>query len=143
MPKVFTQQGRHTGLPIVGDTVAEVCIASHRGPAIIFADAGRQESIIEVADQFSIGRGTEMCTVPHDQPHLLSPLLELVDATVAGATAHADGRLRVEFSNRMRMEVASTTGFEAWHFQFPRPGRPPGGDAANHISIHGSDGQLQ
>jgi hypothetical protein len=142
MRKVFTQQGRHTVLPIVGDTVAEICIAAHRGPGIIIADAERHESIIELADRFSIGRGTDMQTVEHDRPNLLAPLLELVGASVAAAIAFADGRLELTFSNALKLEIGSTTGYEAWHFQFPRPGRPPGGDVASHISLHGADGHL-
>jgi hypothetical protein len=142
MRKAFEQQGRHTVLPIVGGTVAEICIAAHRGPAIIIADAERHESIIELDDRFRIGRGTNMQTVEHDRPDHLPPLLELVGASVTAALASVDGRLELAFSNALKLEIGSTTGHEAWHFQFPRPGRPPGGDVANHISLHGAHGHL-
>jgi hypothetical protein len=142
MRNALTQRGRHIILPIVDDTVAEICIAAHRGPAIIFADADRHESIIELADRFSIGRGTEMRTIEYDHANLLSPLLELVGTSVTAAIAFADGRLELAFSNALQIEIGSSTGYEAWHFQFPRPGRPPGGDVANPISLHGADGHL-
>lgn len=142
MRKALAQQGRHTVLPIVGDTVTEICIAAQRAPAIILADADRRESIIELADRFNIGRGTELHTIEINHANLLSPLLELLGTTVTAAIAGADGRLELGFSNALHLEICSTTGYEAWHFQFPRPGRPPGGDVANHISLHGAGGHL-
>ncbi len=142
MRKVFTRQGRRTFLPIVGDTVIAICVSSQHGPQIIVADANHQQSIIELADQIHIGRGTDMNTIDPNQPIQLSPLLELVRTQVTVAMAHANGRLELEFSNTMKLEVHSTTGYEAWHFQFPRPGRPLSGDVASHISIHGADGHL-
>ena len=142
MRKVFTRQGRHTVLPIVGDTVIEFCVSSQHGPQIIVADASHQESIITLADPIHIGRGTDMNTVDPNRLSQLSPLLELVRTQVTVAMARENGRLELEFSNTMKLEVCSTTGHEAWHFQFPRPGRPPSGNVARHISIHGADGHL-
>jgi hypothetical protein len=142
MRKALIQRGRHTVLPIVGDTVAEICIAAHRGPAIIVVDADRNESIIELSDRFTIERSAEIRMIEYNQANRLSPLLELVGATITAAIARAEGRLELAFSNALRLEIGSTTGYEAWHFQFPRPGRPPGGDVANHISVHGADGHL-
>jgi len=72
----------------------------------------------------------------------MSPLLEFIGTEVIGATAYADGRLVLSFSNAMTIEIFSKHGYEAWHFQFPRAGRPPGGDVAYHISLYGTDGKL-
>ena len=52
----------------------------------------------------------------------MSPLLELIGASVAEAVAYANGVLELLFSNSITLETFSTTGYEAWHFQFP-PGR--------------------
>ncbi len=142
MQKRLTLRGRHTILPIVGDTVVEIHVSAHRGPVIILADVDGRESMIELADQFTIGRGIDLRAIEHQHATQLSPLLELVGATVTEALASAEGRLELVFSNAMRLEVASTTGYEAWHYQYPRPGRPPSGDIANAISLHGGAERL-
>lgn len=141
--KKLTPLGRNTRLPVVGDTVIGICVSANHAPEVILADASGHESVVELFDRFSIGRGTEMMIVHHDRPSMMSPLLELVGASVTEATAFADGRLELSFSNSLRIEITSTTGYEAWHFQYPRPGRPPGGDTSNHLSTSGAHGRLE
>ena len=148
MKKRLDQKGQHTLLPIVGDSVVTICVSVNRDPEIVTADTNDQHSSIELSDRFTIGRGTNSQTIErhHQQSpfdgRTMSPLLELIGATVTGATAYSDGRLELSFSNSIILETASTTGYEAWHFQYPRAGRPPGGDVSNHISLHGAAGRL-
>ena len=148
MKKRLDQKRQHTLLPIVGDAVLAICVSVDRDPEIVTSDPNGQHSSIELSDSFTIGRGTNIPTVErqHQQSpfdgRTMSPLLELIGATVTGPTAYSDGRLELSFSNSIKLETASTTGFEAWHFQYPRAGRSPGADVSNHISLHGADGRL-
>jgi hypothetical protein len=148
MRKMLGREGRRTLLPIIGDTVVAVCISTNQDPELVFCDPDGQQSMIRLSDRFSIGRGLSnvviekfSCSARSD-PTSLSPLLGLLGSQVTGATAFQDGRLELSFSNSLKLEVFSTTGYEAWHFQYPRPGRPPGGDLSNPISVHGADGHL-
>ena len=71
-----------------------------------------------------------------------APLLELLDCDEIDAIVEKDGRLYIEFSNRISLSVTPTTAYEAWHFQFPRPGRPSGGSRDQFISVAGAHGRL-
>jgi hypothetical protein len=128
--------------------VAGVCISADRATEIVIADASGQQSSIELSGRFTIGRGKNTQTVlgfsqpSQFDPRTMSPLLDLIGVVVMGATAFSDGRLELSFSNSVPIQTCSTTGYEAWHFQFPRAGRAPGGDGSNHISIYGADGHV-
>jgi hypothetical protein len=75
-------------------------------------------------------------------PKELAPLLELLGCEVTDAVAMEDGQLVLAFSNQQVLDVRSSTGYEAWHFQYPRPGRPVGGKRGNSIAVTGAHGHL-
>jgi hypothetical protein len=137
-------RGRHTVLPIVGDMVVEIRLSVRTLPAIVFRAPDGGESEITVEDCIVLRRGNQEYVVQGPKPGTtfnpmaLSPLLELLQSEVKDAVAEREGKLRIEFSNSLIMEVCSTTGYEAWHFQYPRPGRPKGADNVHHISLHGA-----
>ncbi len=142
MRKSLRQSGRHTILPIVDDELVEVCIRSVGSPELVFADTEGQQAIIVFEDEFQIGRGTHRLRLRHLEPFNMAPLVELVGTTVTDALATAEGRLELSFSNAVTLECSSTTGYEAWHFYFPRPARPLGGDLSHYLSVHGTGSGL-
>jgi hypothetical protein len=147
MASKLQRRGRHTVLPIIGDTLAELRLSAARAPALGFQAPDGSESEITVHDGIALRRGDCDLMLPDSEadamhPMSLSPLLELIGSTVTDAIAEETGRLQIEFSNKLVLSVCPTGGSEAWHFQFPRPGRPAGGDVSQCVSVIGTHGRL-
>lgn len=140
MSKKLTGRGRHTVLPIIGDTVRELKLG--RLTALVFCSDEDGESELLIEDAVTLIRGSHERTLTGSKhgetwnPRELGPLLELIGCTVVDALAEHEGLLRITFSNELVMEVCSTTGYEAWHFHYPRPGYP-GRVAGNPIALIG------
>jgi hypothetical protein len=148
LTKKLTPRGRHTVLPIIGDTLVEVCLSTCRPPTLVFKGADGSESELRIEDSITLNRGEQERlldgSMPGEsfKPETLSPLLELLGSEVMDAVAEKEGRLRVVFSNALTLVVASSRGYEAWHFQYPRPGRPTGGNLNQFVALTGAYGRL-
>ncbi len=148
MTKTLRRAGRHTILPVVGDTLVELTIGVSKLPLFVFRAEDGGESELRIEDCLLVMRDDhEILKVESKRnarfdPQGLSPLLCLLGCEVTEAIAEESGRLRVDFSNGFQLRVTPTTGFEAWHFQFPRPGRPVGGPLDQLIAITGAHGHL-
>jgi hypothetical protein len=146
--KKLQERGRDTVLPIVGDMVVEIRLSIRTLPAIVFRAPDGGESEITVEDCIVLRRGNQEDILEGSKPgttlnpKTLGPLLELLESEVKDAVGEREGKLRIEFSNSLVMEVCCTSGYEAWHFQYPRPGRPKEADNVRHISLHGAHGRV-
>ena len=133
MAKALTGRGRHTVLPIVGDTLVELRLEAGGRPAFVFGAAGGGESELTVEGPVRLRRGEYERPLrgarpgPGFDPRGLAPLVELLGGEVRDAVAGADGRLRVAFANGMALEVAPAGPGEGWEFRRPRPARRAGG----------------
>lgn len=63
----------------------------------------------------------------------------LIGNRVKDAVARYNGCLILSFETGERLEIESTTGYEAWHFQYPRPHTR---SVKHPISVHGAQGFL-
>jgi hypothetical protein len=149
MTKKLTHRGRHTILPIVGDILLEVSLSSRRGPVLIFLATDETQSELQIEDpRLILKRGEHEIQVDRRiagstfSPNEWVPLLEALGCEVSDAIAEHDGHLWIEFSNKLVLGVVSTTGYEAWHFYYPRPGRSFVGVQGQTISKHGAAGYL-
>lgn len=146
--KKLTPRGRHLTLPLAGDAVSEVCFGTSRLVALVLRDSAGDESLLQIEEAVTLTRhGLELYLPgsrpgPTYEPMQLGPLLGLLGATVEDAWAHHEGALEVTFSNGDVLRVVPESGGEVWHFQYPRPGRPPSGDVSRHVSLHGDHGRL-
>jgi hypothetical protein len=126
MPKKLTTRGRHTVLPIVGDTLLELRLG--RMTAFIFASDEDGESEVLIEDAITLVRGSQERVLHGSKfgetwnPRELGPLLELIGVEVIDAIAEETGLLRIAFANGLVMEVRPSAGYEAWHFRHPRSG---------------------
>lgn len=144
----LNQYSSQIELPIVGNMVASICVHHRRSPEIIFSNEDDQESSLILEDQINLTRGEQM--IPPHAIHRgnrtdggeLSPLLTLLGSTVREAFASQDGRLTIKFSNAINLTITSTTGYEAWHFQYPRIGSQYQDNKRKMITIHGAYGKL-
>jgi hypothetical protein len=149
MPKrpSLPRRGRHTVLPIEGSLLAEVCLAISRLVALVFRDAEGNEAEVTVEDKIVLARGTDERVLEGSRPGTsfdpkgLHLLIDLLGSRVCEATARDTGELRITFADGLVLEVASTTGYEAWHFAKPPPGRPAGGSGPR-FAITGAAGRL-
>jgi uncharacterized protein DUF6188 len=148
MSKKFTSRGRHTVLPIVGDTLVEIRLSMCSLPALVFRAEDGREAELTIEDRTTLRRGDQERLFEGSKPGTsfnpkeLAPLLELLGSAVIDAVAEKEGLLRIAFSNKLVLEVAPSSGYEAWHFHCPRPGRPAGGDRDQAIALHGAYGHL-
>jgi hypothetical protein len=148
MSKKLMSRGRHTVLPIVGDTLVEVRLSMRSLPALVFKKEDGSEAELTIEDCTTLRRGEQEQLLEGSKPGSsfnpkeLAPLLELLGTEVIDAVAQQDGLLRVAFSNKLVLEIAPSHGYEAWHFHYPRPGRPMGGEHEQAISLHGAHGHL-
>lgn len=135
-------------LPIVGDTLAEVCLGTSRLAALVFKAEDGSEAELTVEDTITLIRGGQEHRLGGSKPGVsfnpkeLAPLLELLGSEVTDAVAEKEGRLGITFSNQFVLEVMSSTGYEAWHFRYPRPGRPHGDEWGKAIVVTGVHGRL-
>jgi hypothetical protein len=148
MTKKLTARGRHTVLPIVGDTLVEIRLNMRNDPALVFRAADDTEAELSIQDCICLRRGDQERILEGPKPgesfnpQELAPLLELLGSEVTDAVAEKEGRLRVAFSNKLVLEVIPSHGYEAWHFRYPRPGRPVGGNLERAIALTGAHGHL-
>jgi len=148
MIKKLTRHGRHTNLPLVGDTIVEICLSTRHAPAIVFHSEDEGESELRIEDCVVLRRGqNERVLVGSNpgadfNPQELSPLLELLGSQVREAVAEQEGKLRIKCSNELSLEIVPTGDGEAWRFQYPRPGRPIGGDVKLQVAVGGAPGRL-
>lgn len=140
--------GQFITLPIVGDTLAEVRLSIDSLPALVFKAVDGDEAEITIEDSITLTRGEQERTLEGAKPgesfnpKELAPLLELLGSEVMSAVADKGGHLRIAFSNKLILGIMSTSGYEAWHFQYPRPGRPVGGNRDDFIGLTGAYGHL-
>lgn len=145
MGKKLSGRGRHTTLPIIGDMVLELKLG--RMTALVFKsdEDGESELLIEEPIAFIRGSHERMLTgsKPGEtwNPRELAPLLELIGCTVVDALAEKEGRLRITFSDELVLEVRPETGYEAWHFHYPRAGYL-GREVGEPIPLIGAVGRL-
>ena len=148
MSKKLRSRGRHTVLPIVGDTLVAVRLSMCSLPALVFKAEDGSEAELTIEDCTTLRRGEREQLLEGSKPGSsfnpkeLAPLLELLGSAVIDAVAEKEGLLRISFSNKLVLEVAPSHGYEAWHFHSPRPGRPAGGDRDQAIALHGGHGHL-
>ena len=140
MTKPLKKRGRHVELPILGDTVAELRIASDRIVTRIFRSKSDHETTLEIEDSIVLSRGTSTQTLKGSKPgttfapQTLQPLLELIGCTIVDALAQEDGAIRLDISNAMTPTVASTDGYESWHLTSLNSPAP--------FTLHGGSGCL-
>jgi hypothetical protein len=148
MVKRLGRRGRHTVLPLVGDTLVELCLGTHRSTTLVFEDTDGGQSELVLEDAVLLRRGRDERVLDGAKPgatynpKLLSPLLELLDGRVTDAIAEEGGLLRITFSDGLDLVVVPSTGHESWHYRHPRPGRPVGGSLARPLSVTGCHGHL-
>ncbi len=146
MTRKLTARGRHTVLPIIGDTVAEIRFGFQDCPEIVFRGADGHESIITIPRRFVLGCGHDervfdwsqsVSAWKPEEPH---DFVQLLGTTMTDAVAEQFGRLMLSFSDKSCLKV-DPREYEGWRFQSPRPGRPLSSPAP-YISIGGEDGRL-
>jgi hypothetical protein len=148
MRRKFVHKGRHTLLPILGDALIEVCIRADNHLVLAFKSADKRESELRIEDRITLRRGETLTVLEGSKPgstfdpRKLSPILDLLGRTVTESIAEENGSLRIGFANNVVLNIASTTGYEAWHFQYPRPSREFLCDSDEPISLTGADGHL-
>ena len=146
MSKKLASRGRHTVLPIVGDTLVEIRLSMCTSPALVFKAEDGSEAELTIEDCVTLRRGDQERLLEGAKPGSslnpkeLAPLLELLGSAVIDA--EKEGLLRIAFSNKLILEIARSHGYEAWHFHSPRPGRPAGGGREQAIALHGTYGHL-
>ena len=146
--KKLTQRGRHCVLPINGDVLSELRLSLTHSLSLVFTDCYGTESQLSIREAITLtvhGVDTRLEGGRSDadfNPKGLTAVVSLLGCTVSDAVAFNDGRLTIHFSEGHCLSVTPGSGFEAWEFRYPRPGRPPGGDVKLHISIVGDDGRL-
>jgi hypothetical protein len=146
--KKLLSRGKNTVMPIVGDTLVEIRPSMCMLPALVFRALDRSEAEVTIEDRITLKRGDRERLLEGSKPGAtfkpkkLAPLLELLGTEVVDAVALKEGQLCITFSNMLTLEVTSSTGFETWHFHYPRPGRPTGGGCDQLISVHGAFGHL-
>lgn len=144
----LTARGRHTVLPILGDRLVELRLSVCSAPALVFRAVDDGEAEITIEDGICLRRGDQVRRLEGAKPgasfnsQALAPLLELLGSEVTDALAEQEGRLRVTFSNELVVEVVPSHGYEAWHFRYPRPGRPAGGTREQAVAVTGAHGRL-
>lgn len=144
--KKIVARGRHLKLPIIGDTVSEMCFATSRLVCLIFRDTQDNESQLAIEVAITLSNNGENIVLPSSRPGTnfdpkkLYPLLNLLGSSVVVAWAERNGDLEIVFANGWILRVIPESGYEAWHFHYPRPGRSAGGNVKDCVSIHGYEG---
>jgi hypothetical protein len=144
----LTHRGLHKVLPIVGDTLVEISLSTCRLPVLVFKAEDGSEAELTIEECITLTHGNQERHLVGSKPGALfnpkelAPLLQLLGGEVKDALAKSDGHLTIAFSNATTIDVKSTDGYEAWHFHYPRPGRPVGGKLSQSISLIGASGHL-
>ncbi|QDT88346.1 DUF6188 family protein [Gimesia chilikensis] len=141
--KTLSYSGRNLLLPLAGDTLIAFQETGLTG--MVFEDTESVRSLIQFEDELQItdlyGSRTLHGTKPGDGfwHAELERLNYLIGFRLASAVARNDGCLTLEFETGVRLEVQSTTGYEAWHFQCPLPQTST---KQHPISVYGDHGKL-
>ncbi len=141
--KTLSYSGRDLLLPLAGDTLIAFQEAGLTG--MVFEDTESVRSLIQFEDKLQItdlyGSRTLRGTKPGDGfwHAELERLNYLIGFRLASAVARNDGCLTLEFETGVRLEVQSTTGYEAWHFQCPLSQTST---KQHPISVYGDHGKL-
>src|SRR5262245_32446465 len=148
MTKKLTRRGLHTVLPIVGDSLVEVCLSTCRLPTLVFKAEDGTEAELTIKESILLKRGEQELFLTGSKPGEtfdpkgLAPLLELLGSKVTDALAERIGPLHISFSDSLTLSIVPSHSCEAWHFQYPRPGRPIGGNIHHLVSVTGDHGRL-
>jgi Family of unknown function (DUF6188) len=146
---VAGRRGRHTILPLVGDTLVELCLSTRILTTLVFEASDRSQAELVLEDAVLLRRGRDEHLLDGTKPgstynpRLLCPLLELLGKRVTEAIAEEGGLLRITFSDSLELEVAPSTGYESWNYRYPRSGRAVGGSVAKPLSVIGCLGSLK
>ena len=144
MVKNFVRHGRYTVLPVVGDTVVEVCLSVTRLPELVFEDGERARSSITFEQPIELRRGKSIHVVTPTGAKTdhanLDALVQVLGKRVDEATGDEHGVLRLRFSDGLVLTVTPRV-YEGWHFRFPRRARPEA-PAARPIALDGTVGGL-
>ncbi|WP_417386750.1 DUF6188 family protein [Gimesia sp.] len=141
--KRITSSGRNLLLPIAGDTLIAFQETGLTG--LIFEDEESVRSLIQFEDELQISDANGSRTLCGTKPGAgfwradLNRLNYLLGFRLTSAVAQPDGCLILEFETGTRLEVQSTTGYEAWHFQCPVS---QSSTKQQLISVHGDHGRL-
>jgi hypothetical protein len=114
----------------------------------VFKASDESESQLSIEDHIILSRGDNAQILEGSKPGTsfcpreLFPLLELLGSEVTGAVATKDGELRIAFSNKLVLSISPSSDGEAWHFQYPRPGRPVAGNPSQFVALTGAPGRL-
>lgn len=114
--KKLIQRGRYTVLPIIGDSVPELCLRASEWPTIIFRDAVGGESQLTFGEALLVAGRAETRLDPSYKradfdPQQFRPLLGLLGTHVSDAWAQHDGSLELTFSSGV---VLPEGGYEGW-----------------------------
>lgn len=101
--------------------------------------------MIQIADELRVVNSDSSRTIRGTKPGEnywpadLRSLNYLIGFQLTEAIAKHDGCLILAFETEERIEIESTTGYEAWHFYCPRPGTRK---SRRQMSVHGTYGSL-
>ena len=141
--KTLSFNGRDLLLPIVGDTLIAFQETGLTG--LVFEDEDAVRSLIQFEDELQITDIDGSRTLRGTKPGTgfwradLERLDYLLGFRLTSAVARHTGCLNLEFETGVRVDVQSTTGYEAWHFLCPVPGTSQGSAT---ITVHGTQGAL-
>ncbi|QGQ23755.1 hypothetical protein F1728_14145 [Gimesia benthica] len=141
--KTLSYSGRDLLLPLAGDTLIAFQETGLTG--LVFADEEAVRSLIEFEDELQITDIDGSRTLRGTKPGAgfwrsdLERLDYLLGYRLTSAVARNDGCLTLEFETGVRLEVQSTTGYEAWHFQCPLSQTST---KQHPISVYGDHGKL-
>lgn len=141
--KKICYHGRDLILPLAGDTLIAFQQTGLTG--LIFEDQDSVRSLIQLEDELRVTDANGSRTLRGTKPGTgfwradLERLDYLLGCRLKAAVARHDGCLSLEFETGERLEVESTTGYEAWHFQCPAPNTT---SRQSLISVHGDHGSL-
>lgn len=141
--KTLSYSGRDLLLPLAGDTLIAFQKTGLTG--LVFEDEEAMRSLIEFEDELQITDIDGSRTLRGTKPGAgfwradLERLDYLLGCRLTSAIARHDGCLTLEFETGVRLDVQSTTGYEAWHFQCPVPGMSQGSAT---VIVHGTQGAL-
>ncbi|QDT94531.1 DUF6188 family protein [Gimesia algae] len=143
MKKKLSYSGRDLLLPIAGATLIAFQETGLTG--LVFEDEESVRSLIQLEDELQITDADGSRTLPGTKPGTgfwradLERLNYLLGCRLTAAVARQDGCLSIEFATGERLEIKSTTGYEAWHFRCPAPNTT---SSQHPISVHGDHGRL-
>ena len=141
--KTLSYSGRDLLLPLAGDMLVAFQKTGLTG--LVFEDNESVRSLIQFEDELQITDLYGSRTLRGTKPGAgfwradLERLDYLLGYRLMSAVARHDGYFTLEFETGVHLEVQSTTGYEAWHFQCPLPQTST---KQHPISVYGDHGKL-